>query len=34
VAYAVLRLMTVGERRTGAQSALGRIATLDTGGSR
>lgn len=34
LAYAMLRLMARGERRTGAQSALGQLATLETGGSR
>ena len=34
LAYATLRLMTRGERRSGSQSALGQLATLETGGSR
>ena len=34
LAYGTLRLMTRGERRTGAQAALGQLATLETGGSR
>jgi spermidine/putrescine transport system permease protein len=32
LAYTMLRAMTRGERRTGSQSALGQLATLDTGG--
>lgn len=32
LAYGMLRLMTRGERSTGTQSALGQLATLDTGG--
>ena len=34
LAYAMQRLMTRGERRTDTQSALGQLATLETGGSR
>ena len=34
LAYTTLRLMTRGERRTGSESALGQLATLETGGSR
>ena len=33
LAYATLRLMTRGERRTGSESALGQLATLETRGS-
>ena len=33
LAYATLRLMTRGERRSGSQSALGQLATLETGGT-
>ena len=33
LAYMTLRLMTRGERRTGSQSALGQLATLETGGT-
>ena len=34
LAYTTLRLMTRGERRTGSESALGQLATLETGGTR
>jgi spermidine/putrescine transport system permease protein len=34
LAYAMLRVMARSERRTGSQSALGQLATLDPGGTR